>query len=136
MNNETRRIDPASPPKCELCGEPMPLGEEMFKYHGYSGPCPKPPMPKPKQYVPDVKAAQEHIQRLFEACGDGSGITVLLGDHEGDRLGVRSLTKTLIMERPSEPETGAKFSSDPVTRVSRSGDDRHRDAAEPAVQIR
>ena len=28
--------------KCELCGEPMPKGEEMFKYHGYSGPCPKP----------------------------------------------------------------------------------------------
>lgn len=29
--------------KCELCGKPMPAGEEMFKYHGYSGPCPKPP---------------------------------------------------------------------------------------------
>ncbi len=32
---------------CELCGEPMPEGEEMFKFHGYSGPCPKPPLPKP-----------------------------------------------------------------------------------------
>ncbi len=29
-------------PNCEVCGEPMPAGEEMFKYHGYSGPCPKP----------------------------------------------------------------------------------------------
>lgn len=29
-------------PKCGLCGEPMPAGEEMFKFHGYSGPCPKP----------------------------------------------------------------------------------------------
>lgn len=28
---------------CELCGEPMPAGEEMFNYHGYSGNCPKPP---------------------------------------------------------------------------------------------
>lgn len=28
--------------KCELCGEPMPAGEEVFKFHGYSGPCPKP----------------------------------------------------------------------------------------------
>lgn len=28
---------------CELCGEQMPDGEEMFKYHGLSGPCPKPP---------------------------------------------------------------------------------------------
>lgn len=26
--------------RCGLCGEPMPDGEEMFKYHGYSGPCP------------------------------------------------------------------------------------------------
>lgn len=29
---------------CALCGEPMPPGEEMFNYHGYSGPCPKPPI--------------------------------------------------------------------------------------------
>lgn len=29
-------------PKCQLCGEPMPEGEEMFNYHGYSGPCPTP----------------------------------------------------------------------------------------------
>ena len=32
--------------KCELCGEPMPEGEEMFKFHGYSGPCPKSPTRK------------------------------------------------------------------------------------------
>lgn len=25
---------------CELCGEPMPPGEDVFRYHGYSGPCP------------------------------------------------------------------------------------------------
>jgi NTP pyrophosphatase (non-canonical NTP hydrolase) len=25
---------------CSLCDKPMPEGEEMFKYHGYSGPCP------------------------------------------------------------------------------------------------
>jgi hypothetical protein len=36
-------------PNCELCGEPMPQGEEMFNYHGYSGNCPKPPLaPKPR----------------------------------------------------------------------------------------
>ena len=33
-------------PKCAICGEPMPEGEEMFKYHGYSGNCPKPPLPR------------------------------------------------------------------------------------------
>ena len=32
---------------CEICGEPMPDGEEMFKFHGYSGKCPKPPLKKP-----------------------------------------------------------------------------------------
>lgn len=31
---------------CELCGEPMPVGEEMFKFHGFSGPCPAPPLSK------------------------------------------------------------------------------------------
>jgi hypothetical protein len=30
------------PPTCQLCGEPMPPGEEVFQYHGFSGPCPKP----------------------------------------------------------------------------------------------
>lgn len=27
----------------------MPQGETMFKFHGYSGPCPKPPLLKPHQ---------------------------------------------------------------------------------------
>lgn len=31
---------------CAVCGEPMPEGETMFNYHGYSGPCPKPTMTK------------------------------------------------------------------------------------------
>lgn len=29
---------------CSICGEPMPEGEEMFNYHGFSCPCPKPPL--------------------------------------------------------------------------------------------
>lgn len=33
---------------CEICGESMPVGEEMFYYHGLSGPCPKPALPQPK----------------------------------------------------------------------------------------
>lgn len=31
-------------PRCEICGEPMPEGETMFKFHGFSGPCPAPPL--------------------------------------------------------------------------------------------
>ncbi len=36
---------------CSLCGEPMPPGEEVFKFHGYSGPCPNPPLPVPVKPV-------------------------------------------------------------------------------------
>ena len=28
---------------CAICGHPMPEGETMFQYHGYSGPCPDKP---------------------------------------------------------------------------------------------
>lgn len=39
-------MPPATPPGiCVLCRKPMPEGEEMFKFHGYSGPCP--PADKP-----------------------------------------------------------------------------------------
>ena len=42
--------------KCGLCGEPMPEGEEMFNYHGYSGPCPpkKSDIEEKKQKVIDA----------------------------------------------------------------------------------
>lgn len=41
--------------KCELCGEPMPPGEDMFKFHGYSGPCPVPIAIKSMQPDPAVR---------------------------------------------------------------------------------
>lgn len=45
---------------CELCGEPMPPGEQMFKFHGYSGDCPKPPLERPisddQKLVADLSA--------------------------------------------------------------------------------
>lgn len=52
--------------KCSLCGEPMPPGEEMFKYHGYSGPCPKPPIQKaPKE---TVEARLARAEAVLRAC--------------------------------------------------------------------
>lgn len=51
--------------KCELCGEPMPAGEEMFKYHGLTGPCPKPPLPV------ESKPLSERWQELFWALPPG-----------------------------------------------------------------
>lgn len=43
----------AKQPTCSLCGDPMPSGEEMFTFHGYSGPCPKPPLPSTPATLPD-----------------------------------------------------------------------------------
>lgn len=39
---------------CRLCGEPMPKGEEMFMYHGYSGVCPKPPLKSKPATMEDI----------------------------------------------------------------------------------
>jgi hypothetical protein len=46
--------------KCELCGEPMPAGEQMFKFHGYSGPCPKDPLPRRNK-----DADEFHVLRIL-----------------------------------------------------------------------
>jgi hypothetical protein len=51
---------------CQICGEPMPAGEQMFKFHGLSGPCPKPPLPKP---TPEdrAKTAYDTFRGGFDA---------------------------------------------------------------------
>jgi len=46
--------------KCGICGEPMPPGEEMFNYHGFSGPCPAPRLPSEK---PNAAAAIAFLNR-------------------------------------------------------------------------
>lgn len=46
-------------PKCTVCGETMPEGEEMFMFHGYSGPCPKAPLPKLPNVVADIVAERK-----------------------------------------------------------------------------
>ena len=71
--------------KCGLCGEPMPPGEEMFKYHGYSGACPKPPLtaaaaPAPEDRAPDghkrTCPASGNYQPPYEECDCGAGAAV------------------------------------------------------------
>ena len=65
--------------KCNICGEPMPQGETMFNYHGYSGPCPKPPMPKKpkKQKIPGLIWAvsvkgQRKVSMLFDTSAQAA----------------------------------------------------------------
>jgi hypothetical protein len=62
---------------CNLCGEPMPQGEQMFKYHGYSGPCPKPPRTEPSEQrpvyskFPQDKPNAEGTQLYGISCNEG-----------------------------------------------------------------
>lgn len=65
--------------KCELCGEPLPEGEEMFRYHGYSGPCPKPPLPSTTQDTIRNKVA-EIIWRGQPAKPDGLEVAFAKAD--------------------------------------------------------
>lgn len=66
---ETKMTEKAN---CTICGHPMPPGEEMFKFHGYSGPCPKPALiaPKPltaiERIFADEKLARARKHLSFE----------------------------------------------------------------------
>lgn len=57
---------------CKICGEPMPKGEEMFNYHGYSGPCPKPPLPHPKKVILEYTQRDESDGYWLDITADGS----------------------------------------------------------------
>ena len=56
---------------CTICGDPMPAGEQMFKFHGYSGDCPKPPLPKPPTVEDDLLAALK-LARAYLGVSLGS----------------------------------------------------------------
>lgn len=63
-------------PACELCGDPMPPGEQMFKFHGYSGPCPKPPLPKKRpEWIEN--AAKECAERVLVGAGEKEFATII-----------------------------------------------------------
>ncbi len=67
--------------RCQLCGEPMPPGEEVFNFHGYSGPCPKPPLPKVERPTPEMVAAgfcREHLSKLTMGGGVPAGVVTAL----------------------------------------------------------
>lgn len=56
--------------RCLLCGEPMPDGEHMFNFHGYSGPCPKPPLPKTSMES-EAQILRNGLALILEQINDG-----------------------------------------------------------------
>jgi hypothetical protein len=56
---------------CSLCGMPMPKGEEMFQYHGYSGPCPQPKREFYDQGWNDRVAGKPFVSGTTKSWRDG-----------------------------------------------------------------
>ncbi|MBB4192829.1 hypothetical protein [Rhizobium aethiopicum] len=63
---------------CELCGHPMAPGEEMFKFHGYSGPCPEEPSEEHLKAVAEKRFSEwlNEGHELAKAAGCGVIINV------------------------------------------------------------
>jgi len=87
--------------KCELCGEPMPPGEEMFKYHGYSGPCPKPAGPCDCAELAAETARERIAQQL--ALWIQQGYTPM-GETPLDAYGAEVLHEVIVWLRSREGE--------------------------------
>ena len=71
---------------CSIRGEPLPEGELMFKFHGYSGPCPKPPLLTTSQraVTEEKRLLDEKLSRLMVFFGtEDFG---MLDDAEIERL--------------------------------------------------
>ena len=77
------------PTVCELCGAPMPPGEEMFKYHGFSGPCPKPPLKK--QPLLSREATEQAHLLVIAALARRTGGEIRVKDHELQAVNVRTI---------------------------------------------
>lgn len=69
--------------KCGLCGEPMPPGERMFKYHGYSGPCPKPPLLRGVPEIDRLRKIEQRYSWLINKVMVRGGATLALYEEFG-----------------------------------------------------
>lgn len=69
-------------PKCELCGFPMPEGEEMFVMHGYSGPCPGPPLPKKPTQLELVQSERDALRTALVDSTELLRVALCLPDGE------------------------------------------------------
>lgn len=77
----------SNPHLCEVCGEPTPEGEEMFRFHGYSGPCPKPPLPrKPTPVEALLEAARDLVASRSDTFKAGNNKRVGIQDESGEKM--------------------------------------------------
>lgn len=94
-------MTPQEHKKCKLCGEPMPEGEEMFYYHGYSCDCPKPPLKKVESPTPkeEWEKALDKTQLITKA-----GAWIECSDYEGTVNEIKSLIFSLICKAKQEKQ--------------------------------
>lgn len=69
--------------RCELCGEPMPPGEEMFKFHGYSGECPKPPLQRWWEVTATCESGHSQVTKLDAKAFTKEGAELFAGLLDG-----------------------------------------------------
>lgn len=65
---------------CELCGDPLPEFETMFKYHGYSGPCPRPPLPKKEK--PTYEQLESQLTAVKDQIKNAVGVLEFYAEKE------------------------------------------------------
>ena len=87
---------------CEVCGAPMPEGETMFRFHGYSGPCPLPPLPRQTSPLAD-KLRARHLS-TSSAVMDGDG-----GIYHGQLFGEASTLMAQAAEAIDRLEADNRF---------------------------
>lgn len=106
-------------PRCELCGEPMPQGEEMFKFHGYSGPCPKPPLPRPPSLAEASQRLLDLINELPEEPGGQQDRVFAAYEFDDLRAALAALPKA---PSPTPGEVEEALALDRLLSCARAGD--------------
>lgn len=101
-------------PTCAICGEPMPPGEEMFKFHGYSGDCPAPPVSRDTGHPLSAKL-RARWQSNSSAVVDADG-----GIYHGQLCGEAS---TLMAEAASEIDRLTALLANRPKQVTHGGDE-------------
>lgn len=90
--------------RCELCGELMPEGEEMFNYHGFSGPCPKPTLQKQRAFTDTerldfIDAMATDVDDLKREGAEPGRAVVFFARYDGERpLSVRDAIDAAILK--------------------------------------